>query len=420
MPITIVNLTDGIIATATSDAGIIWSGRNGHLPNSYYHHNSSTACNIQARWFIRGVTTEFPRSDSARIGLIFSGVILTFLGVVGTIISAGTLGPAAALSAEAYWATALGLGISVVTSVGGIVMAVAPEIVKNKEALETVSQTERVSPTSIFKFTDTSPFRTVNKEDGSKEIRVSEELLDHNGMLKAKIDQPSATSISYHDFDSMRRNGRIFQIKEKDGKYADLTQAFINMNLQRGSNAVRMGGRTFDTSKIYQIVLNFPDRPGQYILKAGEDEFDDRVYLARSDADEVVEQQSNCYWQFIPSNDGVRHPGTNEASTGWVLVDRRYMRPLCLRDGEIRQYQSEEPGLLVQVDKNGVPFESRPEWARLDKDYARAVWQIDDDGHIRIPHSKLCVTARTDGGWQIYAREHGADDVYQTWTFVPH
>jgi hypothetical protein len=68
--ITIVNLTNSSIQSAIANAGSIYSGINGVLPNAYYHHNavSGTGYDVLEKWYIPGIVDDFPRSDLSKIG----------------------------------------------------------------------------------------------------------------------------------------------------------------------------------------------------------------------------------------------------------------------------------------------------------------------------------------------------------------
>lgn len=454
--ITVVNLTDAPIQSAIANAGSIHSGINGILPHVYYHHNalSGTGYDVMEKWYLPGIVEEFPSSDLSKIGWYIGGALLTALGIVTTVLSAGALSPlwaaygaaaatasvsaaaastaanaamAAAIAAAAadaaaasaalatFSAAVAGTGLGVVIGAGGIAGLIAqPTIdalaaIKERRVGTVWGQSDR-----ILKFTGKLPLEVGQGKDA--EGKPTPVLQLSKGITAEKASPPTfAGDLTWDEFDMMRRIGEIYQIKHRNGEYCDMTQGLVRLNLRGAGGKERVvshAGAAIDISKIYKLwIVNPADRVYPSCLMAGEDEGDNRVYLRKVGEDQEL---SCCYWQFIPTR-----KGGADGKGGWLIIDRRYARFLYWSGSEILQYQSEEVGESgIKITPDG--------WAEWDKQHEPLkgmVWNLPPFAGssaagmiIEQPGTeRICVTGRTDQGRAIYARPFGSHDVFQVW-----
>lgn len=446
--ITVVNLTNSTIQSAIANTGNIHSGINGVLPNVYYHHNASsgTGYDVWEKWYIPGIVEDFPSSDLEKIGWYIAGAFITALGIVGTILSAGTLAPAwaAYVAAESAVASAVASGSAAAisaaatlavesfnvamlaagaTAIGGFVGVTGLGITAGTPIADYVKALQKRSEGTVWgqddkilQFTGQIPLEVTQKNDANG--KQTTEVTIPAGMTVETAPPPTfAGYLTHEKFDEMRRKGEIYQIKHRDGEYCDVTQGLVRLSL-RGAGGkekrVTHAGITVDISKTYKMKLvNKDSKITSDCLMAGEDEGDDRVYLRKQ---EEGQELSCCYWQFIPTREG----GVN-GQGGWLIVDRRYGRFLYWSGSEILQYQSEQVG--------ATKFSLNDGWAEH-VELSGMIWNlVPASGTHQIPQvsieqpgeKRICVTGRTDRGRAIYARSYGspeAGDVFQTWAVL--
>src|SRR5258708_2242610 len=320
--ITIVNLTDSsIIQSAIANAGNIHSGINGVLPHAYYHHNAlnGTGSDVWEKWYIPGIVDDFPSSDLSKIGWYVGGAVLIAAGIAATALTAGALAPAwaamaasnatlltaavgssEAMAASLAWNAAFGAFMQAagLTAIGGFVgitgigMAVGSPIADYLASLEkqTVG-TVWGQDNRILSFTGKIPVETCQVKDCEGQTIT---------LAKIPAGMTAQTALPPHYdgdltpqvFDMMRRKGEIYQIKHRDGKYGDLTQGFVRLNLRGGGgkeNKVTNGGITLDISRIYKIfLLNSKDATTPSCLRAGEEEDDNKVYLMQGNENQQL------------------------------------------------------------------------------------------------------------------------------------
>lgn len=460
--VTVVNLADAPIQSKISNAGNIYSGINGILPNTYYHHNavSGTGYEVSVNWYVPGVTEDYPSSDLTRLGWYVAGGILAFLGLLATVVTFGVAGPLALSGGTLIWSSlsasaALMVGTmpaaSLATLAGGALMTmIGPAVVLSGALHQVVQNWREVSfPYTIWGQSNdflpvkgTFPLVPVWIDDhghpGQKKLdgwKENKDLLEQSPIGFAETN--GRDKMSEAEFDYLRRTGVVYQVKHvtqdyglllpgqsdpvpfKEGDFTDCTQGIVRMNLSAGGGPTRniqavANGPTLDVSRIYRIKLH-PEgsspnndkraRARESILMAGADEGDHRVYLKHAADDEVRDGYSCTFWQFLP---------TREHGGGWIIVDRRYVRFLAFRGEEVLQYQSNEiNGICLDLDGWATNI-SKPE----------IVWQVvsRNDGSVAIKQSKAgrdwFVTARTDGGFAIYPKAEYDGDVYQSWVIA--
>src|SRR5258708_2998915 len=189
--ITVVNLTDGPIQSAIANAGNIHSGINGVLDHAYYHHNalSGTGYDVWEKWYVRGITEDFPHSDLSKIGWYTAAAVITLFGIAATVLSAGALAPvllayetaaglayaagstAAAIAAAdtafiAVVGVGAGLSLGVIVALGGVGITIGSPIYDYVVALKKCT----VGPVGgqenrILSFTGTIPLNASQRKD---------------------------------------------------------------------------------------------------------------------------------------------------------------------------------------------------------------------------------------------------------------
>lgn len=422
--ITIVNLTDSSIQSAIANTGSIYSGINGLLPNAYYRHDAlkGTGYDVWERWYVPGISEEFPQSDLSKIGWYVGAAAITLLGIIATAITAGALAPAAATgifaadmladlgiaaagaainnAAISLLSAQISLGIGTVAGITGLGVTVGSPVV---DYLASSKKSITNGPVwgqdhKILTVTGQIPLTTCQVTD-----------CEGHGLVLAKI--PTGTTaktalpptfgkeLTAEEFDMMRRDGKIYQIKHRDGEYCDMTQGLVRMNLRGGGgkeNRVTSGGMTLDISRLYRIQL----QDFNSYLTAGGDEGDHRVYLRDDNYDLSL---PCCYWQCIP---------TREHGGGWIFVDRLSVRALYWSGSAMLQYASETLGISIGPDG----------WATNVK-LPGMVWNFSSpdgslQGSIEQPgKDRICVAAHnTSGSDQIDGISFNNQNALQKWS----
>src|SRR5579859_7175794 len=388
--ITIVNLTDSSIQSAIANAGNIHSGINGVLPHAYYHHNalSGTGYDVWEKWYIPGIVDEFPSSDLSKIGWYIAGTFITAAGLFAAILSVGAATPliaaawgtfvgtvegataaytagaalgtfVATVAADAAGAAAIAaIGYGAIAGISGVGITigapVADYIASSKKRV--VEGPVWGQDNRILSFTGKIPLEACQVKDCQGQT-ITLAKIPAGTTAKTALPPQYKEDLTPQAFDMMRRKGEIYQIKHRDGEYGDQTQGFVRMNLRGGGGQekqVTHGGITVDISKIYKIfLLKSKDAMTPSCLRAGEDEDDNKVYLMQGNENQ---QLSCCYWQFIPTREKglpragipIRRGKAPIDLGGWIIVDRCNVRALCWSDGAIRQYPSEELGIIIK------------------------------------------------------------------------
>jgi hypothetical protein len=387
--------------------GVTYSGVNGILPHSYYHHNAvgGTGYTVQIGWFIKNVTEEFPSNEGAKLGWILGGAFITLIGIIGTVLSVGALAPAlttlsAALAAAAAAGSEAAVGAAVGTFVGGLggygaafaalsggaiatlIALAGTGYVVGTAISDTIRGWKKASypdtvwgqSNSILEAEGEIPLKLTTDSYNKPNLEEDKEKLEKNP-LKLKKEKMTPA-----EFDALRRIGFLYQIKHtlhdyelngtklKEGEFSDFTQAIVRTNLRVVSGKelqAEVSGITLDVSRTFNIRL-FPregNKPTADIdekaiaresaMMAGEDEPNTGLYLKNKGSQEFTNNLSCLYWQFIP---------TKEHGGGWLIADRRYVRFMYFTgNGPARVYQSNEMDGL-SLTTGGPPILKNQNW----------------------------------------------------------
>lgn len=315
MSITVINMTNAPINSATMIAGLNHSVHNEISPGHYYIHDTvaGSIYQLRNRWWIGNA--EYEQNIRAII-MLSLGVPLTAIGVALTVVGAMPIAAAItageAVTAGSIAMTAIGAAATAVSTTTGVAEWVIQAVDVGKED-DVTESTIHGAENKIFMITGKIEFKETKDSKG----RITKLTSKHPNEYPLK-----ATKVSRSAFDDMVANGEIVQSRMP--LVADMARL---LNTNGGIEPHRIGRRHVEWGKDILVqanrrywIENYHPEHSRSILAVHDSEDNGTIYrVPFNEQSKLPEAQ----WQLIPVGFD-RNVEASARKPVFILCERRY------------------------------------------------------------------------------------------------